>query len=264
MTEVFTPFTAAQREQILRRRRAALARLEQALQAADAARPWSAAEAQALSLAGTEAASVEAADADYFARVPRLAMSICPFDGAPLVRSFDPFGFDGPWWRPDATPEEVPTCPHFCVLLGAVNLAGQSPPVGETPVNPGPEVPGIVARLLEMRGMQAVVSRLKMASGLLAYPVAYFAEQRPPPEYLTAGWARTNFVYTTQRETHAWRVADEPWDFDLGRWLDAGRLCWCPPGTDNAVIARPGDGAFPFANLEGRRERAVLVPRLPG
>ena len=33
---------------------------------------------------------------EYFERLPVVAMSACPFTGKPLLRSFDPFGVDGP------------------------------------------------------------------------------------------------------------------------------------------------------------------------
>src|SRR5436190_1257232 len=59
---------------------------------------------------------------EYFSRIPRLAMGACPFCAKPLYRSFDPFGLEGLWWRSDAHPEEPAACPHFCVLLGAVDL----------------------------------------------------------------------------------------------------------------------------------------------
>src|SRR5918911_4198066 len=60
---------------------------------------------------------MEEAEEEYFERLPRLTMSCCPFCGKPLIRSFDPYGLDGLWWRPDINTEEIPTCPHFCVLL---------------------------------------------------------------------------------------------------------------------------------------------------
>ena len=62
-----------------------------------------------------------ALEAEYFRRLPRLALACCPLCEKPLYRSFDPFGLDGLWWRSDSEPEEPQACPHFCLLLGAVD-----------------------------------------------------------------------------------------------------------------------------------------------
>src|SRR5262245_51849055 len=86
---------------------------------------------------------------DYFERLPRLSFSCCPFDGKPLYRSFDPYGFDGLWWRCDASPIEPPSCPHFCLLRGAVNLNSHPPRGGEFTARIGPGVPYVIPRILE-------------------------------------------------------------------------------------------------------------------
>jgi len=33
-------------------------------------------------------------------RLPRMVLGRCPFDDKPLVRTFDPYGLAGRWWRP--------------------------------------------------------------------------------------------------------------------------------------------------------------------
>jgi hypothetical protein len=108
--------------------------------------------------------------AAYFEGLPRLVMSCCPFDGKPLVRTFDPIGFDGLWWEPDVSPEELPTCPHFCVLGGAVNYQGLPPRAGNVEIIPGPEIPFVYPRLLALPTVVAVISSLPMENGYLAYP----------------------------------------------------------------------------------------------
>lgn len=50
-----------------------------------------------------------------------------------------------------------------------------------------------VARLLDLPGMVAVVSKIEMENGYIVFPVAYCAERRPPPQDLTASWPRTNY-----------------------------------------------------------------------
>jgi len=201
---------------------------------------------------------------EYFRQLPRLVMAPCPHCEKPLYRTFDPFGLDGLWWRSDAQPDEPATCPHFCVLLGAVDL-GNHRPRAYFDVHPGPGAPFVMPKLLAHAGMTAVVGEIPLLDGALAYPIAYFAARRPPIQTLTAPWARTNFVYTTQLGEHAWRRADEPtgapdddiWDFNLERWLASGHLRWCDPGTDRTKLS-PALGACPFLGRGGVRTAQAL------
>jgi hypothetical protein len=178
---------------------------------------------------------VAQAERSYFDALPRIPMGVCPYCDRPLMRSFDAEGFDGLWWRSDATPEEAPSCPHFCVLLGAVAYHKIRPRGGDFDVHPGPEAPYVIPRLLAHPSMVAVISKVPMAPGWTAYPIAYFAERRPKPEDLTAGWARTNFVCTTQLGEHCCKVLHERWDFDLAPWVRKEKVRWqCAP------VSRPG------------------------
>ena len=197
-------------------------------------------------------AEMVAVEDEYFRRLPRMAMATCPFCMQPLYRSFDPFGLDGLWWRSDAQPEEPAPCPHFCVLLGAVNLTGPVP-ARDFEVHPGPGVPFVVPRLLQQAGMTAVLGQWAM-EGAVAYPIAYFAPRRPPVQALTASWARTNHVYTTQLGVHGWRSAGEALDFDLARPLAGGQLRWCAPGSSQL-----GEGECPYRDLPGVREPQVIA-----
>jgi hypothetical protein len=54
------------------------------------------------------------------------------------------------------------TCPHFCVLGGAVNYQGLPPLGGNQEVIPGPEIPFVYPRLLALPGVVAVISSLPM------------------------------------------------------------------------------------------------------
>jgi hypothetical protein len=202
-----------------------------------------------------------AAEEQYFRELPRLPMGPCPHCGKVLHRSFDPYGMDGLWWRSDAQPEEPTPCPHFCVLLGAVELGEPRPP--RFAVHPGPGAPFVMPRLLAHSGMVAVVSALPLEDAEMAYPIAYFAPRRPPVQELTATWARTNFVYTTQLGEHAWRAADEPvgpgdptWDFELAPWIARGQLRWCDPGSDRTRLSEAA--TCPYLDLPGVRAPQVV------
>jgi len=197
-------------------------------------------------------AEMVAVEDEYFRRLPRVPMGPCPFCGQLLHRSFDPFGLDGFWWRSDTQPDEPKACPHFCVLLGAVELTGPVP-ARDFEVRPGPGAPFVVPRLLQQPGMTAVLSQLPM-EGATAYPIAYFAPRRPPVQALTAAWGRTNHVYTTQLGVHGWRSADEVLAFDLGPFLASGQLRWCGPGSTQL-----GAGECPYQSTTGARAPQLIA-----
>jgi hypothetical protein len=121
-------------------------------------------------------------------------------------------------------------------------------------------------RLLAHPGMTAVVSAIPMVDGAVAYPVAYFAPRRPPVQALTASWARTNFVFTTQLGEHGWRRALEPagaqgeevWDFALGRYLDTGQLRWCDPAGNRTTLSTAPASDCPFLGLSGSLAPQVI------
>ncbi|HEV2701295.1 MAG TPA: hypothetical protein VGV09_06680 [Steroidobacteraceae bacterium] len=194
----------------------------------------------------------------YFDSLPRVAMSCCPFDGKPLIRSFDPFGYDGLWWDRGAAPEELAPCTHFCLVRGAVNNHGIKPIGGNFEVRPGPEVPYVIPRILQMPGMQAVIGELPMASGLTAYPVAYFAARRPPVQTLTADWPRKLFTFTTDLGVAGYQIPNDTWDFELRPWLEAGKLRWCKPRSDNLLLDEAPWGKCPYLHLQGLRRQFVI------
>ena len=167
--------------------------------------------------------TIEENEKKYFERLPRLVLSCCPFDEKPLIRTFDPFGFDGWWWRSDAAPSELPAGPYFCALLGAVHIGERQPAQGTFDVYPGPEVPFVIPRLLKRDGMIAVISSIPMHNGCTAYPIAYFSDTNVQPQILPAGWARTNHVYTSQTEQSGWNASEEVWDFNLHPWIKQGK-----------------------------------------
>ncbi len=194
----------------------------------------------------------------YFEKLPQIVMSCCPYDNKPLVRTFDPFGLDGFWWRKGASPDELPSCPHFCVLRGAVNYNGLPVQAGNMEIRPGPEVPYVLPRLLDMEGMIAVVSSISMDCGYTAYPIAYFADKRPPVDSLTAEWRNTIYTYKTQLGEEGWIYANDVWDFDLLPWLKKRKLFWCEPGSDNTRISEADPRSCPYLDLPGRQENIIV------
>ena len=199
----------------------------------------------------------------YSAGLPRVVMSCCPFDGKPLVRTFDPFGLDGDWWRADFPRPDPAPCRHFCVLRGAVHFRGLRRVAGGFEVSTGPEVPYVIPRILSMPTMLAVIGEVPMETGYVAYTIGYFAETRPPAQDLTVDWPGRTFSYRTAMGEVGWKPANDPWDFELRPWLEARKLLWCVPDTHNQVIdwgdvavfyrSRDAPAACPYAAVEGDR-----------
>lgn len=198
---------------------------------------------------------------EYADRLPRVVMSACPFTGAPLKRAFDPFGTDGPWWHKDRTftPDEPAAPPAFRTLLGALDLRGRVPAESTDAVLAGPDAPFVVPALLRLPGMVAVVSRLELATGDLAYPVAYFSRERIHPAALHQHWTRPELWFTDDEGTRAWTVSNHAWDFDLAPWIERGQLRWIRPGDARAGVVGPESGErCPYLDLSGDRMPQVL------
>jgi hypothetical protein len=198
---------------------------------------------------------------EYADRLPRVVMGACPFTGALLKRSFDPYGLDGPWWWKDAPFDvEEPSAPSaFRVLLGALSLDSRVPAEVRDEVIPGPDVPFVVPRLLERDGVVAVVARLELATGDLAYPISYWSEEEIPPDELHQPWLRPElWVDDGGGGGESWLIANDTWDFDLDRWIAADKLRWIAPGSTQ-VLGKSSTVRCPYSGLAGDRRPQSLA-----
>jgi hypothetical protein len=197
---------------------------------------------------------------EYSDRLPRVLMSVCPFTGAPLKRCFDPYGFDGPWWHKDRTftPEEPAAPLTFRVLLGAVQLNGREPAEAKDMVLAGPDAPFVVPRLLNLPGMVAVIHRLELATGDVAWPIAYFSDEETAAVRLHQFWTRPELWIKNENGSDLWLVKNDVWDFDLAPWIEKGKVNWLIPGTETPEIADAGSGPCPYAGLPGEHLPQVL------
>ena len=190
---------------------------------------------------------------EYSDRLPRVLMSVCPFTGAPLARSFDPFGFDGPWWYKDRTftPDEPAAPPSFKVLLGAIHLNGRAPAESKEIVLAGPDAPYVVPRLLNLPGMVAVIHRLELATGDTAWPIAYFSEEEIHPAALHQFWTRPELWIENEAGQKLWIFKNDVWDFEFGPWIERGKLKWLKPGAAEPEVVGAESGPCPYAGLPG-------------
>jgi hypothetical protein len=199
---------------------------------------------------------------EYADRLPRVRMSTCPFTNLPFEHTFDPWGFDGPWWLQDREISfDEPGAPaSFKVLLGAAGLHGRTPQEAREPVRSGPEVPFVVPRLLGLPGMVAVISQLEMTTGDTAYPIVYFSQEEIPPSRLHQFWRDQDLWFTTAEGQSAWTIANDVWDFELEPWIAQGRLKWIRPGDPKFRVVDSASGdTCPFLNLPGERAPNIIA-----
>jgi hypothetical protein len=192
---------------------------------------------------------------EYADRLPRVAMSACPFTGDVVKRAFDPFGLDGPWWQKDRTfsVQEPGAPPTFEVLLGALDLRGREPAETTETVIAGPDVPFVVPRLLSIGDMVAVIARIALENGDVAYPIGYFSHEDVHPSDLHQSWTRGEVWYKVDGQD-GWVAMNDEWDFDLAPWIAKGKVRWIRPGDSTfAVVPANSNEPCPYVGLEGDR-----------
>jgi hypothetical protein len=199
--------------------------------------------------------------AEYSDRIPRVRLSVCPYCSAPLKRAFDPWGLDGPWWHSSVKVkyEEPAVCEHFRVILGALNLGGRTPTEAVSQVLPGPDVPFVVPKLLELPGMVAVIGSLRLATKDQAYPIAYFSDKPTRLNQLHQPWCREAFWYKDDAGRPLWYVANDEFDFELAKFVESGAVKWVHLEEEDNRVYAAADEACPFLDLPGDRERQQLV-----
>lgn len=196
---------------------------------------------------------------EYGDRLPRIPFSRCPITQKPLMRSIDPYGLGGPWWHKSRIVEiEEPAPPQtFQAVLGGLALLGRSPVEARAEVIPGPEIPFVIARLLKLPGMRAVVSRLSLPAGDLAYVIAYFSREKLPQQRLHQHWLRQDLWYPNDSGGTSWVTMNDPHDFALGPWIESGQVQWIAP-EDPEMTLRTGLRDCPYLDLAGDHHPQML------
>jgi hypothetical protein len=195
--------------------------------------------------------------AEYSDRLPRVTLSKCPHCGAPLG-AFGPRA-RRPWWRLEGSARSRnPHCGHFQVMLGAVSLHGREPAEVKEEVQPGPDVPFVVPKLLELPKMVAVVSWISLATGDTALPIAYFSPEDIQPVMLHQPWCRTDYWFKTEDGDESWSVANDLFDFDLKPYIKKRQLKWVDLEERDLPLHPIGKEECPFLDLPGDRENQVI------
>lgn len=197
---------------------------------------------------------------EYADRLPRVSLSVCPYCDEPLKRAFDPFGLDGPWWavRCEVAIEEPRACEHFRLLQGALDLRGRVPVEADEQVQPGPPVPFLIPALMRLPGMKAVVSKVTLATGDIAYPIAYFSNEETDPARLQQPWLRDTHWFKDGEGNAGWLIATYVYDFELEPYFKNGTLLWTDLSVEEPRVLGPREGPCPLLALPGERERQEL------
>jgi hypothetical protein len=206
---------------------------------------------------------------EFARRKPLVLISRCPYCEAPIWTKVGVFSLIDKFWYfeddcgRDWVLDEFP-CPHLFCVDGALNLNGHVPEEVQSP-GPNPlndaiwmaaEVPFVKPRVLKMRTMVAVVNSFPVAEKYTAYPIAYFTKRQPAREKFCIGWARQAYfdryepreaktVFTGRRE--------DVQDYELGKWVERKKLFWLDPDDEEHPLVRGPVEAFPYGNVQGRR-----------
>jgi hypothetical protein len=195
----------------------------------------------------------------YAQGLPVEDVSRCPVCSTLFKLPIDPYGLDGPWWW-SGCPTELPlpeSCRHFQLLQGAVDLHDRNPTEAGENVQLGPAIPFVVPRILAMDGMSAVISSRQLPAGDTIYLITYFsANPRPNPD-LYQSWRReTMAVHDDQGHVIGWTINDDPWDFDLRKWVASGKLWWIAPGETSLTLQHSSPS--PYDGLPGTRDMQTV------
>jgi hypothetical protein len=204
-------------------------------------------------------AELAAAADEYVDAVPILSLSRDPFTDQVFETSLDPYGIDGLWWayeheyRPYVAPTDA-----FFAWTGALRLGG---PIPEWSLKAmvGPEAPYVLPRILDHEDVRAVVSQVAVGPHT-GYPIVYFA--RPTPHQLERvdDWGhRVHYVIRPDGSPAAGHATndDAENDYDLGPWMNTGKLMWIEPGDDDLML-KTGTAGSPFLDLPGERRRRYI------
>lgn len=191
----------------------------------------------------------------YIDRLPVVPLSRCPFTRALWSLPFDSFGLDGPWWNYHQPLRRLdgPAPPHYLSLRGAVKPAEELPDAPFLAV-PGPEKPFVIRRLLELPGVKAVISHVRVGD-MDAYPIVYFAARPLPDDERTNDWGTSTFQYIDERgglRQGEGFDGEDMFDYQLGPWIDAGKVLWTAP-RDMDFELREGTRDCPYLELPGKQ-----------
>ncbi len=202
-------------------------------------------------------------DDDYWQNLPRYLIARCPLCGHEYQENLDTYTLFK--WNRAANGKHVfhdkgnsVHCEHFVRVHHFINFNGIEPKEKGFEIL-GCEVPHLMQTLLpDDVGSWAVMHAL---------PICRMEEEGFVPQYTVymltyyAGAQDVEVLMDRLRKTSPhWeafyppsRQSGELW-WDLTHWVREGRLFWLAPDLADLPIQRDGDAAFPYGEIQGRRE----------
>lgn len=190
----------------------------------------------------------------YKKGLPQQALSRCPITGRPMRHTFDACDLRGLWWRGEnpARPRfELEAGSTFVALTGAVLLAK---PVEYTMfvVRPGPGAPFVIPELLKRPSVRATLSCFAVGQHT-AFAIAYFSTEPLPLDAKPTIWGTE---VPDLNPNYRWDdyLSDDHrrYDFNIGPWIDQGKLAWTLPG-DATLRLRSDSVGCPYLLVDGPR-----------
>lgn len=198
--------------------------------------------------------ALEEAQQAYLDALPRVPIARCPFNDEEVRVAIDVEGIDGPWWNYQGALRPVEDRPGTLIAFtGALRLAA-GPEWTAHLVKPGPAVPYVLPRLLEVDGVQAVIRSL-MVGRHVAWVISYYAQSFPAGLQRANDWAADFYPVRDEAGEWGWGTVDEdtdPRDVDLAKWIERGRLAWIAPGDASLELRHALEGC-PFLGVEGEQ-----------
>lgn len=183
-----------------------------------------------------------------------------PFTGEILSYRIDTAGLDGLWWdyNQSVRPFEYGV-EGFYSLSGALKL-GTELEAFPFRCKPGPDVPFVFKEVIELHDMVAVVSQIEIGCHI-GYPVAYFSKSDVERYFGYNFWgADYGTVYDSSYSYGSFSNSfiTEDCDFDLEKWIKAGKLFWIAPGDSELKIMNTVENC-PYLDLAGEKRLKTIV-----
>jgi len=206
---------------------------------------------------------------EYRARLPLYLLARCPICGGRVAEVIDTYSLNGLGWIGSGNagfgwygllghpshPSYEAECHHVKVMATAVNLNDRPPTEVFHEVWIGPEKPFVMRPLIEAEQIFAVIHALPVGdyNNLAGRPpytlyfITYFAGDEATFDEIILPFdqARSRVQYGTA-------------DYDLIKWVMAGKLFWLDPHDPDLPLCNRPPEKFPYGKVEGFEGQCVI------
>lgn len=189
---------------------------------------------------------------DYKELLYPVNISRCPYTGMIVTYDMDLGGLDGPWWNLEVPVRKELFAPDtYFALDGAMKLKSEDI-TSEFQIAPGPDKPFVIPGILENTEIKAVLTST-MLDGHQIWWITYFTYP------IVVGVQGVNLYGTeTYRALspiglpHVFSevYSERDYDYDLAKWIRAGKLLWVTPGDNSFKLNAYVEGC-PYLDLPG-------------